>query len=462
MDNLFAIKVFCYCFYRYNIYVYAMGRTSRKRRQKKRLSLVKLNENTDESLICLKSWLLSENCVSISYLIPEHFPLSGRGLKTLKHIENDEVLIQLPFRMLITTDVLMQSDIKTLFLYNTADSFSPQCVLATFLIYETHLGIKSKWYLYLKTLPQSFTNPDFCSNKEKTILPGFILHPLCQAHKLQEDFSLLMKAVKHLNISRVRCPHCNVCLQKIITFAKYKWAYYVVNTRAVYIDAKICKENIFNIKKPNNLALAPFLDLFNHDVNTAVKVSVVTDDCQNQFYQIVTLKPFDEGTQIFINYGAHDNLKLYIDYGFFIPRNPLDEIKFDIFDIQRCFNISRNKLDFITFNSFHKSMSFTRDGLNYNATMTLFILSTKLERDRWKLKLYGETFDTNERCTINKLGISILNLKRMKYACTLSNMRNVKLKSLSFSIAINLVEENINILDAAFNCMEKVGKAVLY
>lgn len=438
-----------------------MGRTSRKRCQKRKLSFVKLNENTDEALIRLKSWLLSENCVSIRYLIPECFSVTGRGLKTLKRIESNEVLIQLPLQMLLTTDVLLQSDIKTVFLYNTTDNFSSQCILATFLVYETHLGIKSKWYLYLKTLPQSFTNPDFCTNKEKAMLPSFILHSLHQAHKLQEDFSSLMKVVKYLD-NRSHCSHCNMHLQKIITFAKYKWAYYVVNTRAVYIDTKVCKENIFNIKQPNNLALAPFLDLFNHDVNTAVKVSIVTDDHQNQFYQIVTSKPFDEETQVFINYGAHDSLKLYIDYGFFIPCNPLDEIQFDVFDIQRYFDISRSKLDFITFNGFHKTMSFTRDGLNYNATITLFIVNTKLEKDYWKLKIYGETFDSNEWCTINKLGISILSLKRTDYTCALSNMRNVKLKSPSFSIAINLVEEYINILDAALSRMEKIGNAVLY
>lgn len=435
-----------------------MGRTSRKRRRKKRLSFVELNEITDESLIDLKSWLLSKNCVSIRYLTPEHFPLTGRGLKTLKRVERDEVLIRLPLRTLLTTDVLSRSDVKTLFL-RTTDSFTPQCMLATFLVYETHLGTESKWYLYLKTLPRSFTNPDFCSNKEKAALPGFISHPLRQAHKLQADFSVL---VKRLDVDRSRCPHCSVRMQKIITFARYKWAYYVVNTRAVYIDAEVCKEDVFNVKQPNNLALAPFLDLFNHDVNAAVKVSVVTDDCRNQFYQIATLKPFDEGTQVFINYGAHDSLKLYVEYGFFIPRNPLDEIQFDAFDVQRCFDVSRNKLDFITFNGFHKSMSFTRDGLNYNATVALFVLSTKLEKDRWKLKIYGETFDTDERCIINKLGISILNLKRTEYASALSKMKNVKPKSPSFSIAINLVEEYINILDAAFNSMEKIGKTVLH
>jgi ATP-binding cassette subfamily B (MDR/TAP) protein 7 len=436
-----------------------MGRTLRKRRQKKKLNFAKLNKNNDESLMNLKSWLLTtENCLSIRHLIPEHFPLTGRGLKTLKNIEKNEVLIQLPFRTLITTDILLQSNIKILFSNNIIDNFNPQCILAVFLIYETHLGINSKWYIYLKTLPESFTNPDFCSNKEKKMLPSFILDALHKTHNLGNDFSLLMKAIRHLNIvKKYYCPHCNMPLQKIITFAKYKWAYYIVNTRAVYINDKLCK-NICNIKQPNNLALAPFLDLFNHDINAAVKMSIITDDYQNQFYQIISLKPFDKEMQVFINYGAHDNLKLYIDYGFFIPCNPLDEIHIDIFDIQKCFNISKNKLDFITFNNFHKNMSLTRNGLNYQATISLFILNTELGQDCWKMKIYGETFNSNELLIINKTGIIILNLKRTEYIEILSNMRNVKFKTQNFLIAINLIEEYINILDTAFSCMEKAEK----
>lgn len=438
-----------------DVLMYTMGRTSRKRHQKKKLNLTKLNENPDESSMHLKSWLLNKNCLLVCHLIPEHFPLTGRGLKTLKRIENNEVLIQLPFQILITTDVLVQSNIRILFLDNITDIFSSQCMLSVFLVYEAHLGIDSRWYYYLKTLPQSFTNPDFCSNKEKEALPDFILNPLYQAHQLKNDFSLLTKAIRNLNVTnRNRCTHCNVHIQKIITFARYKWAYYVVNTRAVYIDAKLCKVNTFNVKQPNNLALAPFLDLFNHDVNTAVTVSVIKDEAGKEFYQIVTLKPFDKGSQVFINYGAHNNLKLYIDYGFFIPCNPLDEIHFDISDVQRCSDISKNKLDFITSNNFHKNMTFIRDGLNYNAMMTLFVSSTRLRRDRWKMKIYGETFDSDELYVINKLGISILNLKRVKYTHALSNMRKVGLKTPSFVTAIGLVEEYINILDTSLNSME--------
>lgn len=181
---------------------------------------------------------------------------------------------------------------------------------------------------------------------------------------------------------------------------------------------------------------------------------------QNQFYQIITLKPFDKESQVFINYGAHNNLKLYIDYGFFIPCNPLDEIHFDILEIQRCFDVSKNKLEFITFNNFHKNMWFTRNGLNYNATITLFILGTKLEKNCWKMKIYSETFDSHELCFINKLGISILNLQKAKYTHALSNMKNLKSKSHSFSIAIELVDEYINILDTAFNYLKETEKAV--
>lgn len=433
-----------------------MGRTLRKRRHRRTLKFANLNRNSDESLMNLKSWLLTtENCLSLRHLTPEHFPLTGRGLKTLKDIGNNEVLIQLPLRTLITTDTLLQSNIEILLSSSTTEKFSSQSILAAFLAYETHLGTDSKWYLYLETLPQSFTNPDFCSNKEKRALPDFILDALHKTHKIENEFSLLTKVMKRLNVVQgCYCPHCGAPLQEIITFARYKWAYCVVNTRAVYIDDKLCK-NLSNIKQPNNLALAPFLDLFNHDVNTAVRVSVVTDDNQNAFYQIVTLKSFEREAQVFINYGAHNSLKLYVEYGFFISCNPLDEIHFDISDVQRCIDVPKNKLDFIMENGLHKNISFTRDGPNYHATLSLFILSTKLKEACWKTKMYGETFSSSDLRIINKLGIIILNLKKTEYTNILSSMNKMKCKSPSFSIATDLVQEYIDILDTAFSCMEK-------
>ncbi|KOC70536.1 ATP-binding cassette sub-family B member 7, mitochondrial [Habropoda laboriosa] len=80
-----------------------MGRTSRKRHQKKKLNIKEITENKEESLVHLKSWLLRKNCLSVYNLVPFNFPVTGRGLKTLENIKANDILIKIPYNILITT-----------------------------------------------------------------------------------------------------------------------------------------------------------------------------------------------------------------------------------------------------------------------------------------------------------------------------------------------------------------------
>nr|XP_034190017.1 ATP-binding cassette sub-family B member 7, mitochondrial isoform X5 [Osmia lignaria] len=93
-----------------------MGRTSRKRLQKKKLNLKAISENWEdyasenENLMHLKSWLLTNNCLSVSHLIPYNFSVTGRGLKTMKDIKINDILMKIPYEILITTSTLSQSN----------------------------------------------------------------------------------------------------------------------------------------------------------------------------------------------------------------------------------------------------------------------------------------------------------------------------------------------------------------
>ncbi|XP_076753475.1 SET domain-containing protein 4-like [Xylocopa sonorina] len=434
-----------------------MGRTSRKRRQKKKLSVTEIAENEEDSLMRLKSWLLKKNCSSVINLLPFNFHVTGRGLKTLNSIEPNDILIKLPYEILITTFTLSQSDINILF--SKTEHYSAQCLLSVFVLYESHLGNDSKWYNYISSLPKYLTNPDFCTEKEKNLLPAFVRDYMFEFHKVQNDFQSLIRSVNNLSLhGKDYCPHCNLHLKKIITFEKYKWAYYIVNTRAVYIDAiQVEKsQNIpINIKHQNNLALAPFLDLFNHSIYSSTRAAVVTLENGNKFYQITTLNSFKSGSQVFINYGAHNSLKLYVHYGFFILNNPLDEIYFDISDIKICFNVPTFKLDFIISNNLQKSMAFTRDGLSYTAISTLFVIKTNLRKDRWSAKIYGNSFTLEDMANVYYLAKQILNSKRVELINHLTEMKSFNHCTQSFSIAINLVEEYITILDESYNNFNK-------
>lgn len=402
----------------------------------------KLKSEESDTLILLKSWLLQYSFSSLD-LIPTNFPITGRGLKTLRDIRKNEILVKLPIRMLITTSTMSDCDIKVLFSKNR--SYNAHYILSIFIIYEEHLETLSKWYPYIKSLPRYFSTPTFCTPTEKKYLPIFIKD---QEHKIAKDFILLIGDLDLLKEKEKNyCPHCNIPLDKIITFNKYKWAYYAVNTRSVYINEKEIPNNVIKVESPNNLALAPFLDLFNHDIKASVEVSVTMDEHKNKFYQINTLKSFEKNSQVFINYGPHSSLKLYTDYGFFIPNNPLDEVGFTILDIQSSNAILEYALKFILTNKFNENMAFTRDGLNYNATNTLFIVSTDLEKDCWNSKIYGSSFSLEDYIKMYKLGKQILHLKRKEYFHYLANMNNIKKCSSSFLTAVNLVKEYIQILD---------------
>lgn len=430
-----------------------MGRTSRKRRQKKKLNVKEIAENEEESLTHLKSWLLTNNCLSIYSLVPSNFPVTGRGLKTLQNIKPNDILIRIPYNILITTSTIFQSDIKAIFLKN--ECYSAQCILSIFLVYESHLSNTSKWYHYINSLPQTLTNPDFCTQKEKNLLPAFISDYAYEFHKIQKDYQFLIKSMNTLNVNgNVICSHCNINFNKIITFERYKWAYYIVNTRAVYIDTYYVEtphDISINIKHPNNIALAPFLDLFNHDINSTIHASVVTDKSDNKFYEITTMNSFNTGSQVFINYGAHNSLKLYVHYGFFVQNNPLDEIYFDINDAQTVFNIPKYKLEFIVRNNLQKGMAFTREGLNYSAMSTLFVLSTELQREEWCAKVYGDSFNTEDTFNIYNTAKKILNLKRNELMSCHKSMKSLKHYTQCFSIAISLVEEYITILNESYD-----------
>ncbi|XP_053979692.1 iron-sulfur clusters transporter ABCB7, mitochondrial-like isoform X2 [Hylaeus volcanicus] len=85
-----------------------MGRTSRKRHQKKKLNDKEIAKQ-EECLAHLKLWLLSNNCLSVSDLLPFNFPITGRGLRTLKDIKVNDVLIEIPYEILITTATISWS-----------------------------------------------------------------------------------------------------------------------------------------------------------------------------------------------------------------------------------------------------------------------------------------------------------------------------------------------------------------
>ena len=418
-----------------------MGRTGRKRQQRKKPHFQKPQTQNSGTLHNLNRWMLSQNCVPKFALMPHFFPETGRGLMALKDIAVEDILLELPKRLLITTFTVSQSYISKIFLSDKL--YDAQCVLATFLLFEKHLEGSSSWKPYIDTLPMSYSNPEFCSKIEKVILPECITSQLCLiSKKCKASYLSLMASLKVLRSRNFVCSHCNLTFDKIITYKDFTWGYYTVNTRAVYLD---CKENTKINVKGGNLALAPFLDLFNHACETVAVAGLIKKN-ESEFYQIKSLTSYKRGSQVFINYGAHNNLKLYIEYGFVIPQNPLDEIKFEISDIKKFLNISQTAYNFLRLHKMDDNMTFSSQGLSYSARNALFICTTLAQQHQWNEKIFRDKLDSHDRFRLDSLALKILDMKKSVLKKNLEKMKRCSFKSNSFLFAVQLVEELVQVL----------------
>lgn len=423
-----------------------MGRIKRKREQKKEKFFKRQTSVNTVDSDNLKSWMLAQSEKFKCDLVPYIFPETGRGLMTLKDIKAGDDLLELPKQFLITTTTVSKSSISDIFLPDMI--YDSQSVLAAFIVYERHLGDFSIWKPYVDSLPTAYSNPEFCLKSEKNALPDFIKnHSDFLLSKIKAGYLLMVKSMEIAKKSHFVCCHCNLTLDKILTFNAFLWGYYTVNTRAVYLNNN---DNIDINVKDDNLALAPFLDLFNH-VCENVATASLTKRGDSEFYLIKTQVSYKQRSQVFINYGAHSNLKLYTEYGFIISQNPLDKVTFEILDVQQFITLSDKVINYLHKQKMNSDMYFNCEGLSYNARNTLFVLSTISHPQEWNKKIYCEQLDSDDMSKIIFLAQQVLHRKKYELEQSLKKMKNVTCKSNSFLLAVNFVEELVKISE---NCLK--------
>jgi len=152
----------------------------------------------------------------------------------------------------------------------------------------------------------------------------------------------------------VGTQYCECCgqlfCQDIWTLADYKRAYFAVNSRSVYLNSRQLKPARSHFQPllsgDTNLALAPFLDLFNHSdsVQTTAELQLKTNGKGHDYVLTLNALPKSElrpYEQLFISYGALSNLKLLTEYGFYLERNAHNFFEFSLLDIEHL--ITHNK-----------------------------------------------------------------------------------------------------------------------
>ncbi|VDM61507.1 unnamed protein product [Angiostrongylus costaricensis] len=221
---------------------------------------------------------------------------SGNGVFATKFFRTNEKLIELPRELVITAGKIADFEMYSELLYEKKFFPTPFELLTLFFCME---DCESSFYApYINVLPKSFTTPSYMNKYIDPVnLPLSARQYWCiQQKDLQEIWKRLVPEISH---------------------KKFLWAWNVVNTRCIYV------ENKPHVKVDNSagdtLAVVPFVDMLNHD--PCAKGLAGFDSYSNK-YIVRSTHCVLEDEEVTVCYGAHDNARLWMEYGFTLPNNP--------------------------------------------------------------------------------------------------------------------------------------------
>lgn len=392
-----------------------MGRTNRNRKRKKINDLEDNSTNgrfesmnSEEIYISLARSLYRNGWQNETNLKVGDFPSTGRGIYSIQNFRKDDLLISLPITSLISV-VSIADDLKFRLLLqrifgDAEKQMTSQGLLALYLLYLKHTAQRME---YIKTLPATFTMPYFCLDAEiQAMFPSVRDKVFDQREIIQADFRCFQMSFKD-----ARCLCCNqLYFCDIFKFNEFEWAFFVVNSRSVYFNLeKIAVRHYESVravqvllKDEPTLALAPFLDLLNHSCSAGTGLYVKNTD-DGPLYQLYTTVAFPKYEQVFISYGALENTKLLLEYGFFLPNNKHDCIELFRKDIESYLKLMPYRIKMLISNeNMDKNLFVSRaNGFSHNVRVLIYILcnashaTSVADENKFKKIIYGDVDELN-------------------------------------------------------------------
>lgn len=212
----------------------------------------------------LFEWSLKKG-VRLRGLTTKNFLTTGRGVMTTRYINTNDVLLSVPKSFLITFDTVL----KAFECISREHSFylTAKDLFLLFLIMEKRKETKSTFHIYLKSVPKEYTTPCCISPLHKDFLPYFAVEEMEKQNSIiQEHFQRLNKTIKCYKES------FSMFIQKALDLDEVRWSWNVVNTRSVYFSSRdlSCSQDAFPNLKEVDFALAPLLDMLNHNSKARV------------------------------------------------------------------------------------------------------------------------------------------------------------------------------------------------
>nr|XP_020462364.1 SET domain-containing protein 4 [Monopterus albus] len=371
------------------------GRAARRRRQKREHSTQPVTLCHQQQYVRLMKFLHQRGFTS-SLLQPALFTDTGRALQTLKTIKPGQLIISLPESCLLTTSTVLDSYLGP-YIKSWKPRLSPLLVLCVFLVCERHRGEASDWFPYIDVLPTAYTCPAYFTDDVMSVLPISVRRQaLEQREAVQEIHSLNQDFFKSLQ------PILTQPVEEVLTYVALRWAWCSVNTRSVFMSHPsnnfLAGEDIY--------ALAPFLDLLNHQPDVQVKASF---NDGTRCYEIRSVSGSPRYQQAFINYGSHDNQRLLLEYGFVTPCNPHSVVYVDtdlLCDVLSGDRSLVQKIKFLGANGFLHNLTVSSEGPSWRLMTALRLLSLpQTLYHHWKAVLLGQAVcEEREKWSIQTAG----------------------------------------------------------
>ncbi|KAF9384069.1 SET domain-containing protein 4 [Podila verticillata] len=290
------------------------GKTARARSIKQKQAAEGTNNGVesmiikDQEYLDFLQWLKNMGCPKTKLTLAD-FSNTGRGMMATKDIKAGEVIVQVPERNLVTLKTLQSTYGPRIARFGK--KINSHMVIALHIALLVQAPEKSGWLPYLRLLPKRFdTMPVRYPQELFDLLPqNAQAHVNKQKAKIVADYNCVIDFLKSNQD----------LLSRPLSYEEYEWAWLVVNTRCIYLDAK--KQDA-----ADNIALAPMLDFLNHTPDAKTEGRFCT---KTKSYQIKTLLPYKKGEQVFINYGPHDNCFILVEYGFVTLDNPYNYVTVD-------------------------------------------------------------------------------------------------------------------------------------
>ena len=245
--------------------------------------------------------------------------LGGLGAFATHAIAAGELTISVP-RQLMITDAESPAALLSNHAVTEARAAMPELqsmlpvVLA--LLSELSKGSSSFYAPYLDTLPRDLDHPADFSSELQAENKGSTLEAVLRRHKEVESAASVAISTACAEGPPQPPGRC----ESAFGHSKVRWAIATVRARAMLKD--------LGDGSGLTLALAPLIDVLNHEAERGVGAGSETWDAARSTYEVRASRGFNAGEEVVWSYGPKPNHALMISYGFALPpgANPHESV----------------------------------------------------------------------------------------------------------------------------------------